>query len=66
MEYTNSQIKELIAEHIHSKRDREILYMRLVDGVTLEGIAEEFQLDTKTVWRIVHKEEKILFSYLSK
>ena len=25
MEYTNSQIREIIAEHIHSERDRKIL-----------------------------------------
>ena len=31
MEYTNSLIKELIREHIHSDRDRRILYDRLVN-----------------------------------
>lgn len=64
MQYTNTQIKILIDEHIHSKRDREILYLRLVDGITLEGIASQFQLDTKTVWRIIHKNEKELFSHI--
>lgn len=34
MEYTNSQIRDLIREHIHSERDRKILFRRLVDGVT--------------------------------
>ena len=63
-QYTNSQIKALIDEYIHSKRDREILYMRFVDGVTLEGIGAAFGLDTKTVWRIIHKNEKELFSHI--
>lgn len=64
MQYTNTQIKILIDEYIHSKRDREIMYLRLVDGITLEGIASQFQLDTKTVWRIIHKNEKELFSHI--
>ena len=64
MRYTNSQIKTLIDEYIHKKRDREILYMRFVDGNTLEEIAGAFELDTTTVWRIIHKNEKELFSHI--
>lgn len=32
-EYTNSQVRQLISEHIHNERDRRILERRLVDGV---------------------------------
>ena len=31
MEYKNSQVRELIAEYIHSERDRKILERRLID-----------------------------------
>ena len=34
MEYTNSQIRALIDEYIHSERDRAILKRRLVDAMT--------------------------------
>ena len=44
MEYTNSQIRELIAEVIHSERDRKILARRLIDGVTFEKLAERCTL----------------------
>lgn len=61
MEYTNSQIKALIAEHIHSERDRLILLRRLVDGVVFEKLAEEFSMSPRQIRTIVHKQENILF-----
>ena len=64
MEYTNSQIKTLICEHIHSQRDRKILFRRLVDGMTYERLAEEFRLSVRQTKTIVYKAEKILFANL--
>lgn len=64
MEYTNSQIKELICEHIHSQRDRKILFRRLVDGITYEALAEEFDMSTVQVKRIIYKAEATLFRHL--
>lgn len=64
MEYTNSQIKELIAEHIHSSRDRRILYSRLVDGLTFEALGEKFQMSDRQIKTIVYKCEKVLFSHI--
>lgn len=64
MEYTNSQIKALIDEYIHSERDRAILYRRLVDGVCFEPLAEEFQMSDRQIKTIVYRCEKILFSHL--
>ena len=63
MEYTNSQIRELIREHIHSERDRKILFRRLVDGKTFETLAEEFQMSPRQIRSIVHKNEQILFKH---
>lgn len=64
MEYTNSQIKALIDEYIHSERDRAILFRRLVDGVCFEPLAEEFQMSDRQIKNIVYRCEKILFSHL--
>ena len=64
MEYTNSQIRELIAEHIHSERDRRILERRLIDGITYERLAEEFELSVRQTKSIIYKNEEILFSKL--
>lgn len=61
MEYTNSQIRSLITELIHNERDRNILCRRLIDGVTFERLAEEFEMSPRQIRNIVHKQESILF-----
>ena len=64
MEYTNSQIRELIAEHIHSVRDRVILEKRLIDGLTYERIAEDVDMSPRQIKNIIYKNEEVLFSKL--
>lgn len=64
MEYTNSRIRELIAEYIHNERNREILSRRLIDGITFERLAEEFDMSPRQIRAIVHREENILFKKL--
>lgn len=64
MEYTNSEIKALIDEHIHSRRDRQVLFLRLVEGLTFEKIAEEMDLSVRHTKTIVYKAEEILFKHL--
>ena len=61
IEYTNSGIILLIDEYIHSERDRAILKRRLIDGITYERLAEEFDLSVTQVKRIVYKGEDIIF-----
>ena len=64
MEYSNSQVRNLIAEYIHSERDRKILERRLIDGITFERLAEEFEMSPKQIRVIVHKKEEILFRHV--
>ena len=64
MEYTNSQIKQLIMEYCHNLNDRKMLYYRLVDGMTFEQIAFKMSMTTKTVRLRIHKQEEILFRHL--
>jgi len=66
MDYTNSQIREIIGEHIHSERDRKILERRLIDGVTFERLAEEFELSVSQIKRIIWKDSGIIFGKLKK
>lgn len=63
-EYTNSQIRELIDEHIHNERDRAILKRRLCDGICFEPLAAEFDLSVQRVKTIVYKAQSKLFRYL--
>ena len=64
MEYTNSQIRRIIAEYIHSERDRRILERRLIDGVTFERLAEEFDMSARQMKNIVYRLQDKLFEQL--
>ena len=64
MNYTNSQIRELIAEYIHSERDRRILERRLIDGITFERLAEEFDMSVAQMKRIIQKNSRTLFRHI--
>lgn len=64
MEYSNSQIRKAIEEYIHSSRDRVILRMRFIDGLTLERIAEEMQMSPRQIGTITRKGEAILRKHL--
>jgi len=63
-EYTNSQIRTLIDEHIHSERDRAILKRRLIDGVCYEPLAEEFDLSVRQTKNIIYREQRKLFRHV--
>ena len=64
MEYSNSQIKELIQEYIHNEEDRKMLFLRLVNGKTFEQIGGIVSKDVKTVRKRIHRGEEILFRHL--
>ena len=61
MKYTNSEIEILIAEHLHSERDRQIARRRLIDGITIEKLAEEFDRSPRQMQRIVNRIQTTLF-----
>lgn len=56
-----SEWEHLIDEWIFSERDRAILKRRLLDGKTFEQLAEEFDLSTQNIQRIVYKSQNKLF-----
>ena len=63
-EYTNSEIRYIIDEYIHSARDREIMYRRLIDGCTAERLAEEFDCSPRQMQRIICKLQTKVFIHL--
>lgn len=66
MEYSNSRVREIIAEYIHNQRDRDLVSRRLIDGIVMERLAEEFELSVSQVKRIVWKNSEIVFRHLEK
>lgn len=63
-EYSNSQIRWLIDEWIHSERDRAILKRRLIDGICFEPLAEEFNLSVQQTKTIIYNSQRELFKHI--
>lgn len=59
-----SEIEHLIDEWIFNERDRMIIKRRFLDGITYERLAEEFDLSTQRVKKIVYKSRDILLRVL--
>ena len=51
----------MISEQIHSERDRKILERRLIDGITFERLAEEFEMSVSQIKRIIWKGSDTIF-----
>ena len=64
MEYSNSQVRRIIEDFIHSERDRKILIRRFIDGISFEKLAEEQDMSVRHIKNIVYRDEKIIFSKL--
>lgn len=64
MEYTNTQISNIIDEYIHSERDRRVLKSRYIDGLTYERLSEKYDLSVKQIRNIILKSEATLFRHL--
>ena len=63
-EYTATQAKEIIAEHIHSERDRAVVTRYLLDKIHFEPLSEEFGLSVRQTKKIVYKCKRIVFEHL--
>lgn len=60
-----SEWEKLIDEWIFNARNRDILKRRLLDGITLERVAEEFNMSVAQIKNIVNKGLSILSSKIS-
>ena len=66
----NSDIANAIDEYIHSSRDRLILKLRLIDGLTYSQTVEYLYkheniiISERQVMRIVSKTEEVLFRHI--
>lgn len=64
---SRSEINDLIDEWVigrNAERDRKILKRRLMDGITYDRLAEEFDLSVRQVKNIVYRQEDELFRHI--
>lgn len=65
-DFSRSRIEHLIDEWIigsHAERNRAILKRRLIDGLTYEALAEEFDLSVRQMKTIVYQCEDKIFRH---
>ena len=64
MEYSRTQILEVLDEYIHRKDDRLVMKIYLTDRPSsLEKLAEECELSVSTVKRIINR-NSFIYKYL--
>ena len=63
-EYSRSEIENTINEWILNEKHRGIMRRRLIDNITYERLAEEFEMSTSQIKRIVYKCEEKIFKHL--
>lgn len=59
-ETTRDALEHAIEQYVigrNGERDRKILRRKLIDGATAETIAEEFEMSTRQIFRIIYKRE---------
>ena len=61
IDLSRTEWENLIDEWIFSERDRAILKRRLLDGLTFEQLASEFNYSTQNIQRIIYKGTARLF-----
>lgn len=56
----NSELSAFIDEWVTSKRNREILKERLIDGIKISELAEKYELSDRQVKNIIKKFRQLL------
>lgn len=54
----------LIDQYIFNELYRSILKRRLLDGITYERLAEEFDMSTRQIKNIIYKSQEKLFKHI--
>ena len=63
-QYSDSRIRFLINEYIHSERDRAIMKRKLLDKITFEKLAEEFDLSVRRTKDIVYNGQWKIYKHI--
>lgn len=66
-DYSRSQLEYLMDEWIigkNGKRNKEILKLALLDGISQERIAEEYDMSVRQIQNIIYKTQEQLYKHL--
>ena len=65
---SNEDIRQTIDNYVrgrNAERNRRLLKRRIIDGVTLEALAEEFDLSVSQVKEIIRQNSPLIKTHLS-
>ena len=63
---SRDEIVYLINQFVFSKRDREMITDRLLDGLTYEQLAEKYYMSVSQIKNIIHKTKDKVFSHIDR
>lgn len=64
--WSNSRLREIVEDYVHSERDRAVLLRKYCDNRTIDQLAEEFQLSDSQIKRIIYKHNLIIFKIMER
>ena len=64
--YSNSRLREIVADYIHSERDRQILIEKYCNKKTIGQLADQFYLSETRIKNIIYKGAEIIFTIMAK
>lgn len=59
-----SEWEHIIDEWVFNERDRKIIKRRLLDGILLEPLAEEFDMSVQQIKSIVYKTQNKIINHI--
>ena len=62
--FSDAYIRFLIDQFVHSERDRAILKRKLLDDITFERLAEEFDLSVRRAKTIVYNGQLKIYKHI--
>ena len=63
---SRDEINYLIHQFVFSRRDRDLIYDRLIEGMTYEELAGKYFLSVRQIKNIVHKCKEAVFSHVDR
>ena len=64
--YSNSRLREIVEEYIHSERDRQILIEKYCNKKTIGQLAGQFYLSETRIKTIISDGAAIIFTIMAK
>ena len=63
---SRDEILYLINQFIFSRRDRDMLVDRLLDGMTYDELAGKYYMSPRHIKNLIHKNKEIIFSHIDR